>query len=340
MVIATDVTACLQCGGEGRLVYSELRDRFFRVPGQWSVLSCERCRLLWLNPRPVPSEIQKLYSDYYTHVAGRGESAIQRLHRAIKQAILASRFGYANCRPESGFRNLLGAVVGVLPTVRRRVEREVLYLTGERRGRLLDVGSGDGSFMAQMRKLGWTVFGVEPDPKAAHVSTDELGCRVQLGTIHDITFQQGFFDAITLCHVIEHVPDPVAVLHRCNLLLKTNGTLVVATPNAAALGHRLLKESWRELDPPRHFCVFDPGTLRRCVERAGFDVERVVSSSRNASQIWSTSRQIQQTGRMNPEAIALSLRIEGFLFRRVEALVQACTKSAVSEEITIVATKA
>lgn len=58
---------CLLCSNEGLPLYQGLRDRLFSAPGTWALMRCPKCGLVWLNPRPVPQDIGKLYEYYYTH---------------------------------------------------------------------------------------------------------------------------------------------------------------------------------------------------------------------------------------------------------------------------------
>ena len=76
------------------------------------------------------------------------------------------------------------------------------------------------------------------------------------------------------------------------------------------------------------------------MEGAGFRLEGLAYSSQNASQIWSTSRQIQQHGKMNLSSVSTGLRLEGKLFGLMEGLYQMLCRTIVSEEITIVARRA
>ena len=62
-----EVPSCMLCGSEGVLLYENLRDRHFNAPGIWTLLKCPDCRLVWLIPRPISSDIGKLYEEYYTH---------------------------------------------------------------------------------------------------------------------------------------------------------------------------------------------------------------------------------------------------------------------------------
>jgi 2-polyprenyl-3-methyl-5-hydroxy-6-metoxy-1,4-benzoquinol methylase len=48
----------------------------------------------------------------------------------------------------------LGVVAAVLPPVRDAVELSVMCLPGNKKGKLLDVGCGNGQFLVTMRELG------------------------------------------------------------------------------------------------------------------------------------------------------------------------------------------
>lgn len=143
-------------------------------------------------------------------------------------------------------------------------------------GRLLDIGCGSGAYLARMRDVGWDVTGVEVDPVAAEVARDR-GLKVFAG-VEEVP---GTFDVVTLNHVIEHVPEPLQLL--CDALERTGDTLLLRTPNAASLGHRLFKTRWYHLDPPRHLFVLTPKGLQRLVSRLPVDVS-MSTSNRSAGK--------------------------------------------------------
>ncbi len=120
-----------------------------------------------------------------------------------------------------------------------------------------------------MRDLGWRVQGVDFDPDAAALARGK-GLNVVVGTIESQGYTADSFDAVTLNHVIEHVPNPLGLLRECHRILKPGGRLFLATPNSRSLGHRIFKQSWRGLEPPRHLQVFTPSALRRLLLEVGF----------------------------------------------------------------------
>lgn len=130
----------LLCGGEGRLLYARERDRFFTAPGVWDVRWCQSCGLAWLDPRPLPEEVPKLYASYYTHEpCSDRRRGLRALRRWVRDGVLASCLGYREVAQTLGQR-VVGRVLGTLPVVRDPVELGVMTVPAARRGRLLDVG--------------------------------------------------------------------------------------------------------------------------------------------------------------------------------------------------------
>jgi SAM-dependent methyltransferase len=132
-------------------------------------------------------------------------------------------------------------------------------------GALLDVGCGRGLFLDIMKRDGWRVTGVEFNEETASYARIRYGLDVI--TIHALTgLPDESYDVITLYHVLEHMPDPAAVLRTCGRLLKKHGLLVIAVPNISSLQAALGKSNWFHLDIPYHLHHFTPGGLRRLLD--------------------------------------------------------------------------
>lgn len=266
--------ACPACGRRSaRPLHTDLSDRTFRsAPGTWTIWRCEGCGAGYLNPRPTPAAITRAYESYYTHSdssewwIGNQPTLIRRVAMRLVHGRLNSRLGYDR---QPAWR--IGAAL--LPLLVRR-DRELLghlrYLRSRPEGRLLDVGCGDGAYLALLRSLGWTTtIGVDPDPTAVQRARD-AGLDVRLGTCDDVALPAGSFDAITLNHSIEHVHDPIGLLRECHRLLAPGGELIVYTPNLDSNGHLRFGRNWFHLDPPRHLVIFTPASLRRALQEAAF----------------------------------------------------------------------
>jgi 2-polyprenyl-3-methyl-5-hydroxy-6-metoxy-1,4-benzoquinol methylase len=209
---------------------------------------------------------------------------------------------------------------------------DVLCLPASETGTLLDVGCGSGEFIERMHALGWEVAGVDPDPRAVAFAVRRER-RVFEGTIADVPPDLRY-DVIVLSHVIEHVPDPVALLRECGRRLRQSSSrIVVTTPNVKSLGHRWFGKYWRGLEVPRHLQLFSPETLAECVKRAGLSVHSLTTESRMARMIQNTSSYAQRgiCKVTEQSAFDTKTKIQGYIFRVAEQLLMIWNKDAGEE---------
>ena len=166
--------------------------------------------------------------------------------------------------------SILGVLVAwLMPNYRALLDAGGRHLPKQPKGRLLDVGCGNGDFLQFAQRAGWEAIGVEPDPKAVEVARAR-GLTVHLGGLETLHTVSEAFDGITLNHVIEHVHHPRATLEQCYRLLRHGGWLWLETPNLDAHGHAHYGENWVGLDIPRHLVVFTDRALMRLLQEVGF----------------------------------------------------------------------
>ena len=150
---------------------------------------------------------------------------------------------------------------------------EIERLAGGR-GRLLDIGTAAGAFVAAAVKQGWDAEGCEPNHWLAEWGAKHYGIRIRQGSVFDQGYAPASFDVVTLWDVIEHTPDPRAVLEHCATLLKPGGILIVNYPDIGSWIARGLGRRWLFLTSV-HLWYFERTTIRRILERTGFAVEVV-----------------------------------------------------------------
>jgi len=267
---------------------------------------------------PLQEDLGKAYSTYYTHQApeinkSTPQGLLRQAYRQLKMSYLADRYRY-----QTGMSKPLSASLGKLlylfPSRRREVDGFVRRLCWVPRGKLLDVGCGSGLWLILMRELGWEVEGVDFDQISVNLAR-EHGLKVHQGALAEQNFGSDSFNAITLNHVIEHVPDPAQTLTECARILKPGGQLIVATPNASALAHRVLGRNWRGLEPPRHLHLFSPASMQSLLNKAGFRNASV--QAHNSLFIWQESFKLWNQSQHSLLARLLE-RVGPFVFLAVE----------------------
>jgi 2-polyprenyl-3-methyl-5-hydroxy-6-metoxy-1,4-benzoquinol methylase len=278
------VERCPACGSASReLLYSDLVDRSYGcAPGRWRLVRCKGCSCAYLDPRPDERTAHLAYSNYYDDATAVHESSSsswwRRARRGLRNGYLNSRYGYA-LTPAS---RLGRVVVPFLPGHRRRADEYVRHLRWPPgKARLLDVGCGEGEFLAAMKAAGWSVEGVETSSEAVDLARGR-GVPVTLGTVTTMSLDRATFDAITFRLAFEHLRDPVPALRACRHALKPGGRIWIATPNLDSEGHRRFAEHWINLQPPRHPVMYTPGSLARLLSDSGFEVVELGSSPQAA----------------------------------------------------------
>jgi SAM-dependent methyltransferase len=152
-----------------------------------------------------------------------------------------------------------------------RYRRQADYVAGDT-GRLLDVGTARGDFLAVMRDRGWDVTGIELSEDAGN--PHDLPIHRQRFP-EECSFPGEQFDVITAWAVFEHLHDPAAAFAACARLLRPGGSLIVQVPNLNSIHAR-----WARLeDLPRHLYFFTPGALRRYADSVGLELTRVVHTT-------------------------------------------------------------
>ena len=143
----------------------------------------------------------------------------------------------------------------MLSRKRKLVEKS----TGLKTGQLLDVGTGTGFFLNEMKNAGWQITGTEKSKDAREFSKKEFGLDI-LETEELFNFDEESFDVITLWHVLEHIHRLNENMQRFNELLTPKGKLIIAVPNHTSYDARLYKEYLGRLGCSTPHMAFWPGT--------------------------------------------------------------------------------
>lgn len=114
------------------------------------------------------------------------------------------------------------------------IERQAGGLAGRR---VADIGCGGGILAESMAQRGASVLGVDLAEAAlavARIHADESGTEVEYRAVSAEALADempGAFDVVTCMEMLEHVPDPAAVVDACARLVRPGGRVVFATIN-------------------------------------------------------------------------------------------------------------
>lgn len=147
---------------------------------------------------------------------------------------------------------------------------------------LLDMPCGDGTLTSLMAPKFKRVVGLDASSKHLAIAKEALPAAEFYEVLIEEFETRERFDTITMINVLEHVSDPILVLHKALSLLTDEGVLLVHVPNAMAINRRLavlmgtLKEC-EELSPfdtqiVGHRRSYTTKTLREDIEQAGLRV--------------------------------------------------------------------
>ena len=146
--------------------------------------------------------------------------------------------------------------------------------------KVLDVGCGNGEIDKLLIENNNEVNGIDISEtcvrKAKEVGVSAVICDLEN---EDFPFEDKF-DVILAAEIIEHVIDTDRFLQKIASSLKSDGELVLTTPNLAALGRRLLLlanknphiEVSLEKDSAGHVRYFIKDTLEKLLEKNSFRI--------------------------------------------------------------------
>jgi methionine biosynthesis protein MetW len=148
-----------------------------------------------------------------------------------------------------------------------------------RGARVLEVGCGTGSLSRIVADTcAAEVVGIEPDSRRAERATAR-GLEVHVGYLSlELIHKIGLFDVVLLADVLEHVPNPQAILLLSRQTLRVGGTVVVSVPNVAHWSVRVDLVRGRFQYQPgfimdaTHLRWFTLDTLRALLVSSGFKV--------------------------------------------------------------------
>lgn len=205
---------------------------------------CDVCATLYVSPRPTPQQLLGFYRD--------GESVKFWSTEFFRQT--------AEARREKMFRPRAQLAAGLVEGAARGGATSIV-----------DVGSGYGIFLEEVRKLGVfnEAIGVEPGPDMAEICRGR-GFRVIEKAAEDVVAGECQADVATAFEVLEHVFDPSLFLRGVRRLLRPGGVCLFTTLTSTGFDIQVLWERSKSVYPPHHLNLISIEGMERLIARAGF----------------------------------------------------------------------
>ncbi|MDQ3879722.1 MAG: class I SAM-dependent methyltransferase [Chloroflexota bacterium] len=211
------------------------------------LVRCPQCDLVYATPVPAPEALARAYE------AAAFDSAIE------------ARFAART------YAEALGPLLGTLPD----------------RDGALDIGTGDGAFLAELLDAGFTgVGGVEPSTEPIAAADARIAELIEHGVFTPDMRPAGSLSLVTCFQTIEHVPDPAVLVRDVARLLKPGGVLALVCHDRRAPVNRLLGLRSPIVDV-EHQQLFSPASVRRLLRQAGLvDVAHRAIRNRYPLRYW------------------------------------------------------
>ncbi|WP_421763777.1 class I SAM-dependent methyltransferase [Ekhidna sp.] len=205
----------------------------------FALVKCDKCNLIFTNPRPEKKNLAKYYSseNYISHT-DRANSPINFIYRLVRKF-----------------------------TLKQKIKLVQKY---KKNGTLLDYGCGTGDFLQTATKNNWQPFGYEPDLKAKKIASEKNGNQIieSINTIDKV-------DVVTAWHVLEHVSDLSETVKQLRKILVDGGHLIIALPNHRSYDAAYYKEFWAAYDVPRHLYHFDEEAVKELARQFKFKIVKI-----------------------------------------------------------------
>jgi 2-polyprenyl-3-methyl-5-hydroxy-6-metoxy-1,4-benzoquinol methylase len=222
--------------------YCDIDDSaFYASENGYTLVKCNRCGLIYLNPRPEDHEIAQ------AHQMG--------VHKGDIEIDVTGIFDFTKVLM---YQNVLNDLYG----------KE----TPRQQSKWLDIGCGHGEFLLALQR--WSQnkikpMGIEPNIRKQK-SAQSHGLDV---SYFDLTQHTDKYSHISLLNVYSHLPNPIQNIELWKKLLLPNGELLIETGDTAHLDNH---EHYRPFYLPDHVSFASEEIIRNILDKCGFEVIKII----------------------------------------------------------------
>ncbi len=199
------------------------------------VVRCKQCHLTYVNPRLKPETLSQLYNS-----------------DAISPHSYYQETRHADHKTFTKRLDFLQKISG-----------------DKKKLRILDIGCNIGTLLFAAKQRGWECHGIDINAKVKPFFKDS-GVHLKIGDVLKASYKKNSFDLIVMNDLIEHIPDPRALLRKVHELLKQHGLLFLVTPDDGSFIAKIMGKHWFHFKPREHLYYFSKQHLRRLLRETGF----------------------------------------------------------------------
>ncbi|MBK9107950.1 MAG: class I SAM-dependent methyltransferase [Saprospiraceae bacterium] len=236
------ITKCPICGEADFIPLFDCKD--YTQSQEWfSLIRCKHCQFTMTSPRPDTIDLGNYYkaNNYISH-SDTSKGLINKLYKFVRNFTLHLKIRW--------IQNL------------------------QKKGKLIDIGSGAGYFLDACKKSGYDVIGIEPDEPSRNLSFHKFKVEC-FPESHLDTIGDKEVDLITMWHVLEHVPELASRLKQIQRILKPSGFAIIAVPNCNSFDANYYQSQWAAYDVPRHLWHFSPDNIIQLLGQHGFECIKI-----------------------------------------------------------------
>lgn len=263
------MSECRVCGNVHNNARYIFQEKYFGIGDEFDYLECGACKSLSIMV--IPQNMERYYPhDYYSY--------------AIRPYTRLS--GFLKCKRDRYYldgSSWMGCILSYLFPVPPYIEwlHNLALPIGSS---ILDVGSGGGSLIVNLRDAGFSATGI--DSYIGRPIIHPNGAKVLQQSLEETS---GTYDCIMLHHCLEHMAEPSVSLGHIARLLNPGGKVLIRVPMANTHAWKTYKGNWFQLDAPRHFVIYSHKGLCELAAKSGFKTDKIVYDS-TGKQFWASEQ--------------------------------------------------
>ena len=212
----------------------------------FTFVRCAECQTLYVNPCPNPNQLAKFYCESPSQLFW-ANSFFPEVAAIRRKKIYAPR----------------------AKAIKALLLKHQLY----GRGRIIDVGAGDGTMLNEMKKsgLGDEFVAVEPTPVLAK-NCEAKGFKVFNGFAETASKEKSLVDTgylVSSFEVVEHLVSPADFLIDLSILCNKKGVILITGLCGSGFDIQVLGKKSKAISPPHHLNFITTRGVVCLLERCG-----------------------------------------------------------------------